>query len=57
VGGLNENKAKLSPPAEAGTGAWLSLAKSRWEKTVNIVQPSIPQKNDAKFENPRTNIV
>ena len=57
MGGLNENKAKLSPPAEAGTGAWLSLAKSRWEKTVNIVQPSIPQKNDAKFENPRTNIV
>jgi hypothetical protein len=35
--GLNENKAKLSQPAEAGVGAWLSLAiYIRKEKSSTI---------------------
>jgi hypothetical protein len=29
VGGVNENKAKLSQPAGAGVGVWLSLAIPR----------------------------
>ena len=34
MGGLNENKAKLSQPAGAGVGAWLSLAISELKVSV-----------------------
>ena len=51
--GLNENKAKLSPPAEAGTGAWLSLAMTIWQLSIiTKLNQSFPQaSNPLLYEN------